>query len=785
MTLKDLGIGESALVIRVDTEGALRQHILEMGIIPGTQIRLVKYAPMGDPMELSLRGYQLSLRRTEAEHIYINKVEAEDGGKKETETSSRQSDTRHQDIDHPGLGEEGPRYHDIRDTKTTNRPLSFALVGNQNCGKTTLFNCLTGSNQHVGNFPGVTIERKDGTIKGAPNVTITDLPGIYSLSPYTREEVVSRQFIMEHRPSCIINIVDATNIERNLYLTMQLMELDIPMVLALNMMDEVKNSGGTIHINAMEQILGIPVIPISAMKNQGVEELVRHAIHIASYEERPTRQDFCHATEHGGAVHRALHSIMHLIEDHAQRQNIPIRFAANKLMEDDKDILQQLALSQNEQETIEHILCQMEQERNLDRIAAIADMRYSFIEKVCKQCVVRPKENKEQIRSRKIDLILTGKWTAIPAFIGFMALIFYLTFDSLGLWLQDTCQYGIDLITEQTSRLLNAWDISPFVHSLVIDGIFSGVGTILSFLPLIILLFFFLSMLEDSGYMARIAFVMDRLLRKLGLSGRSIVPMLIGFGCSVPSVMACRTLPSARDRKLTILLTPFMSCTAKIPIYAFFATAFFPEKATLAMFGIYLLGITCGILTALILGKMFFKGETVPFVMELPQYRLPVMKNVGRLLWQKAYDFLNRAFTVIFLASVLIWFLQHFDFHLNYIAEGMEQESILARLASLIAPLFRPLGMDDWRIVTALASGFAAKEVVVSTLSTLYPGEMMTQAISSATAICIMIFCLLYTPCVATIATIRKELGGRWALFVITMQCGIAWLVTLIAHLLL
>ena len=684
------------------------------------------------------------------------------------------------------IGEEG-RYHDEDAfhpaSAAIKGPLTFALVGNQNSGKTTLFNQLTGSKQHVGNFPGVTIDRKDGIIKGHPDATVTDLPGIYSLSPYTSEEVISRQFILGSHPSGIINIVDATNIERNLYLTMQLMELGIPMVLALNMMDEVRGNGGTVRINRMEQMLGIPVVPISAMKNEGVDEVVSHAIHVARYNEGPARQDFCSPTEHGGAVHRCLHAIMHFIEDHAQAAGIPVRFAASKLIEGDHLVAEALQLKQNERETVEHIICQMEEERGLDRQAAMADMRFHFILGVSQHCVVHPEESSEHRRSVRIDKVLTGRYTAIPSFLLIMAAVFYLTFNTIGGWLQDVFQEGIDRFTELSDALLTQWDIAPPIHSLIIDGIYSGVGTVLVFLPLIVCLFFFLSMLEDTGYMARIAFVMDRLLRGLGLSGRSIVPLLIGFGCSVPSIMASRTLPSERDRRLTILLTPFMSCTAKIPIYAFFAAAFFPEQATWVMMSLYVLGILTGIVVALILKRTLFRGEAVPFVMELPNYRMPVPMNVWHLLWDKAKDFLTRAFTVIFLASILVWLLQTFDFHLQMVPEGEASRSMLAQLSSLVAPLFEPLGCGDWRIVTALVCGLLAKEVVVSTLSTLFAGVAITSVFDPSVAYTLLVFCLLYTPCMATMATVRRELGTRWMLFIMVGQCTIAWIVAFVVHL--
>lgn len=789
MTLLDLHIGETATITRVGGEGALRQHFLDMGVIPGATVTLTKFAPMGDPMELRLHGYELTLRLADAGKINIVMGTA---STQESEAIVNPDLLKVcHEVEHPGLGE-GGRYHEEDKEHTPpapqsgpRKPLTFALAGNQNCGKTTLFNQLTGSNQHVGNFPGVTVDRKEGAIKGHPHTIVTDLPGIYSLSPYTNEEVVSRNFILNEQPSGIINIVDATCIERNLYLTLQLMELNIPMVLALNMMDEVENNGGTIRINEMEQMLGIPVVPISAMKNQGVYEVVKHAMHIGKYQEKPLRQDFCSPEDHGGAVHRCLHAIMHLIEDHALKAEIPLRFAASKLVEGDKLVEEALQLSQNERETVEHILCQMEEERGLDRQAAIADMRFNYISHLCSATVVHPHESKEHIRSRRIDKILTGKWTALPSFIGIMGLVFYLTFNSVGAWMQDIFQAGIDWFTEVSDQTLTNWHIAPAVHSLIIDGIYNGVGTVLVFLPLIILLFFFLSMLEDSGYMARIAFVMDKLLRRLGLSGRSIVPLLIGFGCSVPSVMASRTLPSVRDRRLTILLTPFMSCTAKIPIYAFFAAAFFPGHAAWVMMSLYLIGIVTGVIVALILKHTHFRGEAVPFVMELPNYRLPVPTNVARLLWEKAKDFLQRAFTVIFLASMVIWFLQTFNWHLQMVEEGMESQSILAQIASVVAPIFSPLGCGDWRIVTALVSGLLAKEVVVSTLSTLFAGVAITQVFSAATAFTLLVFCLLYTPCIAAIATIRRELGGKWALTIVLGQCAIAWVTAYCIHLLI
>ena len=770
MTLNELKLKESATILRVGGDGALRQHFLDMGMIPGVEVTLEKTAPMGDPVELRLHGFTLALRLADAEKIEVTPASMA----KPVPVTLLGTE-----IEHPGLGE-GGRYHeqdtpDKENRKKPKRTLTLALVGNQNCGKTTLFNQLTGAKQHVGNFPGVTVERKDGLIKGHPDATVTDLPGIYSLSPYTSEEVVTRQFILSQHPSGIINIVDATNLERNLYLTMQLMELNIPMVLALNMMDELKGNGGAVRINEMERMLGIPVIPISAMRNEGVDEVVRHALHVARYEEKPMRHDFCSAEDHGGAVHRCLHAIMHLVEDHASRAAIPLRFAASKLIEGDQPIIEALQLNPNELETVEHILQQMEEERGLDRKAAIADMRYSFIDQVSRRTLVKPCESKEYLRSKRIDSILTGRFTAIPAFLTIMAGIFWLTFNGLGAWLQDLSQEGIDWFTDATYQVLQSWNIAPAVHSLIIDGIFNGVGTVLVFLPMIVVLFFFLSILEDSGYMARIAFVMDSLLRKMGLSGRSIVPLLIGFGCSVPSVMASRTLPSARDRKLTILLTPFMSCTAKIPVYAFFAAHFFPHNATSVMMAMYLIGILLSIGAALVFKHTLFRGEPVPFVMELPNYRMPVAINVVRLLWEKAKDFLQRAFTVIFLASMIIWFMQTFNFRLQMV-DPSGGESILAQVAGLIAPLFHPLGFGDWRIVTALVSGFLAKEVVVSTLGGLFATQHITEVLTAPVAFALMVFCLLYTPCVATISTINREMGRKWACIVVGLQCVLAWL---------
>ena len=776
MTLRDLQMGESAVITTVGGRGALRQHFLDMGMIPGVQVTLVKYAPMGDPMELRLHGYELTLRLADAEQIEIEEVQKAGA---EHEASKAGKDGRLKQsgrfTDHPGLGE-GGKYHE----KETEHPLpdgttlTFALAGNQNCGKTTLFNQLTGSNQHVGNFPGVTVDRKSGVIRGHEDTLVTDLPGIYSLSPYTSEEIVSRQFILEEKPTGIINIVDATNIERNLYLTMQLMELDVPMVLALNMMDEMRGNGGTVDINEMETFLGIPVVPISAAKNEGIEELASHALHVAKYQECRGRKDFCDESDHGGAVHRCLHGIMHLIEDHAIQAGIPVRFAATKLVEGDNGILEALKLSQNEQEMLEHIICQMEEERGLDRAAAIADMRFSFIQHLTEACVVKPHESKERERSRKIDQILTGKYTAIPSFIGIMALVFWLTFNVIGAWLQGLLEQFIGWLTELADAGMTAWNVNDALHSLIISGIFNGVGSVLSFLPIIVTLFFFLSLLEDTGYMARVAFVMDKLLRKIGLSGRSIVPMLVGFGCSVPGVMASRTLPSERDRKMTIMLIPFMSCTAKLPIYGFFTAAFFPEYSGLIMVALYFGGIAVGILVAMIAKNSIFKGDAVPFVMELPNYRMPGAKNVLQLLWDKAKDFLQRAFTVIFLATIIVWFLTTFSLHLNMVTES--KDSILAGIAGVIAPVFAPLGFGDWRISTALITGFIAKESVVSTLSILFgTTTALTSLISTKAAAALLVFCLLYTPCVAAIASIRRELGQKWAIGVVILQCAIAW----------
>lgn len=772
MTLKELKAGESARILSVGGEGALRQHFLDMGVIPGAEMTVIKFAPMGDPMELQVHGYELTLRLADADQIEIEKIDARAREHKGLSAISN--------AEHPGLGEEG-KYH-VKGSKKplpAEETLTYALVGNQNCGKTTLFNQLTGSNQHVGNFPGVTVDRKDGAIKGHVNTQITDLPGIYSMSPYSSEEIVSRNFVLENRPKAVINIVDATNIERNMYLTMQLLEMDIPMVIALNMMDEVNANGGSIDINKMEEKIGVPVVPISAAKNQGVEELVRHAIHIARYQEKPGRQDFCDENEFGGAVHRCIHAVCHIVEDHAREADIPVRFAATKLIEGDPLILERLGLDQNEKETLEHLILQMEKERGLDRSAAIADMRFNFIERVCESAVVKPVESKERLRSERMDKVLTGKYTAIPCFVLIMLAVFYLTFNVIGAGLQSLLEMGIDSLTEITGRALTAAHVNPVLQGLVMDGIFAGVGSVLSFLPVIVTLFFFLSLMEDSGYIARVAFFMDKLLRKIGLSGRSIVPMLIGFGCTVPAVMSTRTLPSERDRKMTILLTPFMSCSAKLPIYSFFVSAFFPKQGGLVMTGLYFLGIIMGIVTALVYRKTLFKGEAVPFVMELPNYRMPGMKNVVQLLWEKAKDFLQRAFTVILLATMCIWFLQSFDLHFNLVTES--KNSILAMISSVLVPIFVPLGLGDWRICTSLISGFMAKESVVSSLQILFGGAVAA-SISPVAAASLLVFSLLYTPCVAAIASIRRELGRRWALGVVLFQCGVAWIMALLTR---
>lgn len=778
MTLDELQIGHSARIDTVGGAGSLRQHFLDMGIIPGAVITLRKYAPMGDPMQLEVHGYELTLRKADAARIGITLLPSV----AVAAPASPLCVESHIPSAHPGLGEEGP-YHDP--THESPLPdgvkLTFALAGNQNCGKTTLFNQLTGANRHVGNFPGVTVDRKSGAIRGVKNSEVTDLPGIYSLSPYTDEEIVSREFILNERPHCIINIVDATNIERNLYLTMQLMELGLPMVLALNMMDEMEGNGGHIHINDMERMLGIPVVPVSAVRNQGVDELVRHCLHVARYQESPARQDFCPPEDHGGAVHRCLHAIMHLVEDHALRYNIPLRFAVAKLVEGDERIISALRLSANELETVEHIIRQMEEERGLDRAAAMAEMRYSFIEHLCSQTVVHPRESREQLRSRHIDRILTGRLTALPAFMLIMAAIFWLTFDVIGGTMQEWLEGVIDWFTALSDDTLLSWHVNDTVRSLIIDGVYAGVGSVASFVPVIVVFFFFLSMLEDSGYMARIAFVMDKLLRKIGLSGRSIVPLLIGFGCSVPSVMAGRTLPSARDRRLTVMLTPFMSCTAKLPIYVFFCAAFFPDHAAIVMCCLYLLGIVTGIVTALVLKSTSFRGEAVPFVMELPNYRMPGFRTTMLLLWDKARDFLQRAFTVIFMATIVIWFLQSFSFHLSLVDD--QSQSILGRVASFVAPVFQPVGFGDWRVATSLVGGFLAKESVVSTLSVLFgDGVSLGSVLSTASALSLMVFCLLYTPCVAAIAAIRRELGNKDALTVVVAQCLIAYIMSMVVY---
>ena len=765
MTLKELEIGKSAVVTQVGGEGALRQHFLDMGMIPGAEVTVVKFAPMGDPMELQIHGYELTLRLAEAEQIEIKPIDKR--------SNSHAGSERIQPSVHPGLGEEG-KFQSKEDEHPLpeGTTLTYALVGNQNCGKTTLFNQLTGANQHVGNFPGVTVDRKDGAIKGYSDTNVTDLPGIYSMSPYSSEEIVSRNFVLQDHPTAIINIVDATNIERNLYLTMQLLEMDIPMVVALNMMDEVTSNHGAINVNLMEELLGVPVIPISAAKNEGVEELVKHALHIAKYQERPMRQDFCDKKDHDGSVHRCIHAVIHLIEDHAEKADIPVRFAATKAIEGDLLILKQLKLDENEKEMLEHIVCQMETERGVDRSAAIADMRFDFIERLCEQAVVKPKESKERIRSEKIDRIFTGKYTAIPCFIAIMAAVFYLTFNVIGAWLQNILQLGIDAIADMVGKGLKAAQLNDALYSLIMDGIFTGVGSVLSFLPIIVTLFFFLSLMEDSGYIARVAFVMDKLLRKIGLSGKSIVPLLIGFGCTVPAVMATRTLTSERDRKMTILLTPFMSCTAKLPIYAFFVSVFFPGRGGLIMTGLYLFGIVMGILVAFLYRATLFEGEPVPFVMELPNYRLPGVRNVGQLLWEKAKDFLQKAFSVILVATVVVWFLQSFNLRLNMVSDS--SDSMLAMIAQIFVPILTPLGLGDWRIATALISGVMAKESVVSTLEVLFSGSIST-VLSPLTAGSLLVFSLLYTPCIAAIASVKRELGSKWAVSMVIWQCIVAW----------
>ncbi|MBD9113350.1 MAG: ferrous iron transport protein B [Ruminococcaceae bacterium] len=772
MTLKELEVGKSAVIRRVGGEGALRQHFLDMGMIPGAEVTVIKLAPMGDPMEVQVHGYELTLRLAEAQQIDIQPI----GRRSRSHTFK----DRAKDQDHPGLGENG-KFHSKADEHPLpdGTVLTYALVGNQNCGKTTLFNQLTGAKQHVGNFPGVTVDRKSGAIRGYPNTEVTDLPGIYSMSPFSSEEIVSRNFVLQDKPTAIINIVDATNIERNLYLSMQLLEMGIPMVIALNMMDELVGNRGSIDVNTMEAMLGVPIIPISAAKNEGVDELIRHAVHVAKQQEPPLKQDFCDKDDHGGAVHRCIHAVIHLIEDHAALAGLPVRFAATKAIEGDALILQQLQLDRNEQEMLEHIVRQMETERGLDRSAAIADMRFDFIERLCAQTVIRPQESKERIRSEKIDRILTGRYTAIPCFIGIMMLVFYLTFNVIGGGLQKLLELGIDRLSALTDTALTQLHVNPVIHSLVIDGIFTGVGSVLSFLPIIVTLFFFLSLMEDSGYIARVAFVMDKLLRRIGLSGKSIVPMLIGFGCTVPAVMATRTLTSERDRKMTILLTPFMSCTAKLPIYSFFVSVFFPGKGGLIMSGLYLLGILVGIGAAFLYKDTLFRGEPIPFVMELPNYRLPSVKNVAQLLWEKAKDFLQRAFSVILIATVVVWFLQSFDLQLNMVSDSAD--SILARISGILVPLFAPLGLGDWRICTALISGFMAKESVVSTLEVLFGGTIGS-ILSPLSAGSLLVFSLLYTPCVAAVASVRRELGGKWAAGLALWQCLIAWVVAFVIH---
>ena len=775
MNLNELKPGQSARIDTVGGEGALRQHFLDMGVIPGTEVTLVQFAPMGDPLELRIHEYELTLRLADAEKIGVTLLDKKD------ETPAAIPDRKK--TEHPGLGEEG-KFHPkgSGDPLPDGTLLTFALVGNQNSGKTTLFNQLTGANQHVGNFPGVTVDRKDGAMRGQDNTRITDLPGIYSMSPYSAEELVSRNFVLQKKPKAIINIVDATNMERNLYLTMQLLEMNVPMVVALNMMDELTGNGGTVDINTMEAMLGVPVVPISAAKNSGVDELVRHAVHIAKYQEKPVEQDYCSADDNGGAVHRALHAVEHLIEDHAKRADLPLRFAASKVLEGDSAVTEALDLDSNEQDMLEHIILQMESERGLDHSAAIADMRFAYIRKVCEACVIKPKESREHIRSRKIDSFLTGRFTAIPAFVAIMALIFFLTFFLIGPFLQDLLQSGIDALAGITETAMQSVHVNDTIQNLVLHGIFESVGTVVSFLPIIVTLFFFLSILEDSGYVARVAFFMDKLLRKIGLSGRSIVPMLIGFGCTVPAVMSTRTLPSDRDRRMTILLTPFMSCTAKLPIYGFFVAAFFPRASWLIITGLYLLGILVGILVAFLFKNTLFKGEAVPFVMELPNYRFPSPRNVLQLLWEKSRDFLHRAFTVILVATLVIWFLQTFDFRLNIVEDS--HDSILAVIAGFIAPLLAPAGLGDWRIVTSLISGFMAKESVVSVMQMLFDSPAgITAVISTLTAVSMLVFSLLYTPCVAAVASIRREMGRKWALIVVVWQCGLAWVFAVLVQL--
>lgn len=765
MTLNELKIGENCVIEKVGGEGALRQHFLDMGVIVGAEVTVVKFAPLGDPVEIQIHGYELTLRLDEAAKIEVKKIAER--------TKAHSHIQKVEQSFHPGLGEDG-KFHE----KKTENPLpkgtilTFALVGNQNCGKTTLFNQLTGSNQHVGNFPGVTVDRKDGVIKGHPETLVTDLPGIYSMSPFSSEEIVSRNFVLKEKPKAIINIVDATNIERNLYLTMQLLEMNVPMVIALNMMDEVVNNNGAIDINTMEKLLGVPVIPISAAKNQGIQELINHAVHVAQFQEKPLEQDFCSKEDHDGAVHRTIHAIESIICDHAEKEEIPLRFAATKVIEGEKLLIEQLKLDENEQNLIESAVVQMEKESGMDRSSAIADMRFDFIEKVAEKTVKKPSESKERLRSEKIDKILTGKWTAIPCFVAIMALVFYLTFNVIGVFLQGILERGIENLTVLADSALTSLKINPMIHSLVIDGIFSGVGSVLSFLPIVVTLFFFLSLMEDSGYVARVAFFMDKLLRKIGLSGRSIVSLLIGFGCTVPAVMSSRTLPSRRDRRMTILLTPFMSCTAKLPIYSFFVNAFFPGKGALVMTSLYFAGILVGILVAYVFKSTLFKGEAVPFVMELPNYRLPGVKNVCQLLWEKAKDFVTKAFSVILIATIVVWFLQSFDLKFNLIEDS--SKSIMALFSNLFVPIFKPLGLGDWRVVTSFISGFMAKESVVSTLEVLF-GSDLSVFFTKTSAIVFLVFSLLYAPCVAAVASIKRELGAKWAVSIVLWQCAIAW----------
>ena len=773
MTLRELKTENSAVIESVGGDGALRQHLLDMGVIPGASLTVIKYAPLGDPMEIKIHGYELTLRLSEAEHIVVRMTDAPQ--------EEERDELKVVPLEHPGLGESG-KYHPkgSGDPLPESEILTFALVGNQNSGKTTLFNCLTGSNQHVGNFPGVTVDRKDGQIKGHPGTMITDLPGIYSMSPYSSEEIVSRNFVLDEKPKAIINIVDVTNIERNLYLTMQLLEMNTPVVVALNMMDELTANGGMVYVNMMEELLGVPVVPISAARHEGIEELISHAIHIARYQEGPLKQDFCDESAGGGAVHRSIHAIIHLIQDHAIEKDIPLRFAASKVIEGDEMIIARLELDRNEIETMEHIVLQMEKERGLDRSAAIADMRFSYIRKVCEASVKKPRESRERIRSEKIDRILTGKYTAIPFFIMIMGIVSYLTFNVIGAFLQELLDNGIDKISDIVNGWLISSNVNDTLRSLIIDGIFEGVGSVLSFLPIIVTLFFFLSLLEDSGYIARVAFVMDKMLRKIGLSGRSIVPMLIGFGCTVPAVMASRTLPSERDRRMTILLTPFMSCTAKYPIYAFFVAAFFPKQGALIIVGLYLLGILTGVIIAFLYRRTMFKGDAVPFIMELPNYRLPGVGNVLHLMWDKAKDFLQRAFTVILVASMIIWLLQSFDLHLNLVSDS--SNSMLASVAGIIAPIMRPLGLGDWRICTSLISGVMAKESVVSTMEVLFENNI-SSVLTPVSAASLLVFSLLYTPCIAAIASIRRELGSKWSVTVALWQCFVAWIAAFIVHL--